>query len=140
MIAHLESDAVTPTAFVQNPHFSITADIEFGTLNRDGDCVNVGICRMQPNVKPDLKTPRRCHYALAHLSVGASGHLRMFFPRAGMKPCTARAFFSHWLFPVPLACVVPDALAQGLCGLRQTILPAGAYPIRRVEAGYWVEF
>ncbi len=140
MIAHLESDAATPTAFVQSFSFTITADIEFGTLNRDGDCVNVGICRMQPNVRPELAARRRCHHALAHLSVGELGNLRMFFPRKGMKPCTERAFFSPWLFPVPVACVVPEVLVRQLEGLQQTILPPGTYAIRRSEKGFWVEF
>lgn len=140
MISHLKSDAAAPTAFVQTTTRTVTAEIEFGTLNKDNECVQVGICRLEPNAKLQPAARRRCHHALVHLLTGEAGNLVMFFPRNGMKPCTARAFFSHWLFPVPVAFVVPDLFVRQLGGLRQTILPPGTYPIRRDASGYWVEF
>lgn len=140
MITHLESDVVArPLA---NPASSqiLTAEIEFGTINRNGECVNVGICRLQPNVNASRPSHRRCPQALAELSVNNQGCLQIFFPKNGMMPCTERAFFSHWLFPVPLAVVLPEFIGQGLAGLKQSILPAGTYPIRRSAEGYRIEF
>ena len=140
MITHLESDVVARpcgnSAFLS----SISAEIEFGTVNRYGECVNVGICRLQPNVNSSRPSHRRCPQALVQLSVNNEGHLRIFFPKKGMMPCTERAFFSHWLFPLPVAFIVPEFAVRGLDNLQQTILPAGTYPIRRTTDGYWIEF
>ncbi|MCC7505029.1 MAG: hypothetical protein IT259_07005 [Saprospiraceae bacterium] len=140
MIAHLESDVVTRHAQIPFTSSTILADIEFGTRNRDGDCVNIGICRIQPNVNSARPSHRRCPLVIGELSVGENGCLNIFFPHEGMLPCTARAFFSHWLFPLPVAYVLPENILHALAGLQQTILPAGTYPIKRVEGGYMIHF
>lgn len=118
---------------------SVKADIEFGTMNRDGDCVNNGICRIQA-VRRNRPQARRCHRAGALLCVGREGRLQIFFPRAAMMPCTERAFFAPYLFPVPVAYALPQPLSDRLEGLLQTIIVPGVYPIRRTAAGYQIEF
>lgn len=138
MIAHPSTDTAR-SDLEQLPARMLRADIEFGTMSRDGDCVNIGICRVEPNVR-NRSDNRHCPHAEVLLGAGEQGNLRMFFPRNGMKPCTIRAFFSNWLFALPVPFVLHETLVRRIEGLRQSILPAGAYPIRRTENGFWLEF
>lgn len=122
----------------------LQANVEFGVLQSDGNCVNIGICRISTTHYTDMaearKKQRRCPIAAVFLSVGAQGHLQAFFPRSGMMPCTERAFFKGPVFPVPTSYYLPESVQDGLPGLVQNIIPAGLYPIRRQEEGYWIEF
>jgi hypothetical protein len=122
----------------------IHANVEFGVLQSNGNCVNIGICRINTTHYNDMavsrQKQRRCPLAQALLSVSDQGRLRVFFPRNGMMPCTERAFFKAPLFPVPLPYFLPESIQNDLPGLEQNIISAGMYPIRRGEEGYWIEF
>ncbi len=122
----------------------IHANVEFGVLQSNGNCVNIGICRINTTHYKDMAVSRpkqrRCPLAQALLSVSDQGRLRVFFPRNGMMPCTERTFFKAPLFPVPLPYFLPETIQNGLPGLEQNIISAGMYPIRRGEEGYWIEF
>ncbi len=129
----------SPTA----PNF-LLANVEFGVLQSDGNCVNIGICRINTthysNMELTRNRNRQCPQAEVLLSVGPNGRLQMFFPRAGMQACTEQAFFRTPVFPVPVSYCLPEAVRDQLPGLLEAIIPSGLYPIRRMPEGYSVEF
>jgi len=133
----VESGTATDLPFVH-------ANVEFGVLQSDGECINIGICRITTthynSFSVERPKPRRCPIAAAKLSRGATGRLRAFFPKAGMLPCTERAFFSQPVFPVPLPYYLPETVRAALPGLREQIIAPGLYPIRQSARGYWIEF
>lgn len=120
------------------------ADVEFGVLQSNGDCVNIGICRINTthyaNMAFARKKHRLCPSAEAFLRASPEGRLQAFFPRAGMLACTERAFFSKPVFPVPVAYFLPEPVQNDLPGLTQDIIAAGLYPIRRSDEGFWIDF
>lgn len=122
----------------------ILANVEFGVLQSDGNCVNIGICRINTTHYTDMavsrQKQRRCPVASALLSVNEQGRLQAFFPRTGMMPCTERIFFRGPVFPVPVPYLLPESVQDKLPGLEQDMIPSGLYPIRRTEEGYWIEF
>lgn len=122
----------------------LRANVEFGVLQSNGDCVNIGICRINTTHCTDMvrarKKQRQCPFAEAKLSVSPKGRLQAFFPRTGMLPCTERIFFRGPVFPVPVAYFLPEAVQNGLPGLSQAIIATGLYPIRKSDEGYWIEF
>lgn len=124
---------------------TLNANVEFGVLQSNGNCTNIGICRINTthvshHMANTRKEKRRCPLAEALLSVNPKGHLQIFFPRSGMKPCTERVFFRGPIFPVQVAYLLPESLQQQLPGLRQQVIPSGIYPIRRSAEGYYIEF
>lgn len=122
----------------------LRANVEFGVMQSNGNCVNIGICRINTTHCTDMASARhkqrRCPLAEALLSVSGRGRLLVFFPRAGMMPCTERAFFSRPVFPVPVPYFLPASVHDNLPGLNQNIISEGLYPVRRTAEGYWVEF
>ena len=122
----------------------LRANVEFGVMQSNGNCVNIGICRINTTHCTEMASARqkqrRCPLAEALLSVTTRGRLQVFFPRAGMMPCTERAFFSRPVFPVPVPYFLPESVQNNLPGLEQNIISEGLYPIRRTAEGYWVEF
>lgn len=120
------------------------ANVEFGVLQSNGNCSNIGICRINTThvakMVENRRKNRRCPLAAATLSVSTAGRLQIFFPRTGMKACTQRVFFRAPVFPVPVAYLLPQSIQQQLPGLQQSIIDAGLYPIRRSETGYFIEF
>jgi hypothetical protein len=125
-------------------HPFVHANVEFGVLQSDGECINIGICRITTTHYNSFSTerpkPRRCPIVAAKLSRGATGRLLAFFPKADMLPCTERAFFSRPVFAVPLPYYLPETVQEALPGLQGQIIAAGLYPIRRNARGYWIEF
>lgn len=121
---------------------TIRADVEFGVMQANGDCVGVGICRIitTHQLHTNRSHRRRCPRARAFLSASEEGRLEMFFPKNGMLPCTERAFFRHRVFPVPLPVFLPEDIRTALPDLRQTLLDAGLYSVRVAVAGYWITF
>ncbi|MEZ4942090.1 MAG: hypothetical protein R3D58_14520 [Saprospiraceae bacterium] len=122
----------------------LNASVEFGVLQSNGNCTNIGICRINTthvnHMVNTRKEKRRCPLAEALLSVGPTGRLQIFFPRSGMKPCTERVFFRGPVFPVQVAYLLPESLQKQLPGLMQAVIPTGIYPIRRSDEGYYIEF
>lgn len=120
------------------------ANVEFGVLQSDGECVRLGICRINTTHYYDMINTRlkrrQCPIAGAKLHVSPQGRLLVFFPKKGMLPCTEREFFRQPVFPVPVAYFLPEDVREGLPALEQIIIPAGLYPIRQSVKGYWVEF
>ncbi len=120
----------------------VNADVEFGVMQANGDCVGIGICRIITTHQV-LERPtrsRRCLRAQAFLNVSDAGRLEMFFPRSGMLPCTERAFFSRRMFAVPVPVFLAEAIQESLPGLKQHIIAAGLYPVREEATGYRVVF
>jgi hypothetical protein len=125
---------------VQSP---VRADVKFGVLQPNGDCTNVGICRIVTVQRQGYALPakrRSCPTAAAELFLSMEGRLLIYFPKSGMLPCTERAFFRQLVFPMPVAHCLPEDVLKCLHGLKQHIIPAGLYPIRRSASGYWVAF
>ncbi len=122
----------------------LLASVEFGVMQSNGNCVNIGICRINTThcnqMVLDRPKHRRCPLAEALLRVSDNGRLLVFFPRAGMMACTERTFFRGPVFPVPAPYCLPESVLEGLPGLDQNIIAAGLYPIRRNNEGYWIEF
>ncbi len=115
------------------------ADVEFGVLNKNGDCINIGICKVNTNIRFS-SAPRRCRHALAQLIVTRSGTLQMRFDRKDLLPCTERAIFKLSVFPVPVAFTIPDAIREALPELSQTVIAPGRYPILSIKEAYLIEF
>jgi hypothetical protein len=122
----------------------LLASVEFGVLQSNGNCSNIGICRINTTHFTEMAVTRqrhrRCPIAEALLSVSSEGRLQVFFPRSGMKPCTERVFFCGPVFPVPVAYFLPESIQNSLPGLLQPIITAGLYPIRRNDEGFYIEF
>ncbi len=117
---------------------TLTADVEFGVLTKDGDCILTGICRVAECLPPLGK--RRCRFAPALFRAAEGGQVQCFFPKGLMRPCVRAAFFEGEDFVVPLPVLLPAFVAEGL-GLPPgaTILP-GLYPIARESEGYTLCF
>lgn len=127
-------------------HETITCGVEFGVPCADGSCIQVGICRIIPDVIPQSAVQfsfnRRCQFATAEIGLhheGGSGW-RFYFSCCSLKPCTERAIFKNRYFPVPVDFVMPDALMSQFGGDAAAIIRAGKYPIRAVNGGYEIIF
>lgn len=120
----------------------VKADVEFGIMQANGDCVGIGICRIitTHQLHQSKNRRRKCAHALALLSVSDKGRLEIFFPRGGMLPCTERAFFRALVFAMPRPVFLSEELRKALPTLQQTDLSAGLYPIRAEKSGYRVVF
>lgn len=124
----------------------LSANVEFGVMQSDGNCVNIGICRIVSNRKnkrtatPARSEKRRCPTAKAFFSLSPDGRLQAFFPRAGMMACTQRAFFRAPVFPVPVPYFLPESFQNDLPGLKEPVISAGLYPIRTTEEGFFITF
>lgn len=120
----------------------VFADVEFGVMQANGECIGVGICRIitTHQMRPRSSYQRRCPRAEAMLQASVEGRLEIFFPKRGMLPCTERAFFRQRVFPVPVPIFLPGGLRRSLPNLQQTIVEAGLYPVRSEATGYWVAF
>ena len=135
-ISDLEEQGFVARSFVR-------ADVKFGVLQSNGDCTNVGICRIVTVQREEQALPprrRSCPTAAAELFPSIHGRLLIYFPKSGMLPCTERAFFRQPVFSVPVAHCLSDDVLKCLPGLEQYIISAGLYPIRRSASGYWVAF
>ncbi|HNM28011.1 MAG TPA: hypothetical protein PKL15_21360 [Saprospiraceae bacterium] len=144
MTAYTRADVLLHPVEQINHSFFLHAGVEFGVLQANGNCVNIGICRINTTHHSDMtltrKKQRRCPTADARFYVGPKGRLLAFFPRSGMLPCTERVFFRGPVFPVPVAYCLPESVCGGLPGLAQNIISAGLYLIRKSDEGYWIEF
>lgn len=120
----------------------VKADVEFGVMQANGECVGVGICRIitTHQLHTGRSYRRHCPRAMAFLSASEEGRLEMFFPKNGMLPCTERAFFRHRVFPVPLPVFLPEDIRGALPDVQQAILDAGLYPVKVEATGYRVTF
>ena len=144
MTAYTTSDVLLLPSERASDFIHVQGSVEFGVLQSNGDCVNIGICRINTTHLTKMATARyknrSCPMAEALLGVGPDGHLWVFFPRAGMKPCTERVFFRGPVFPVPVPYYLPEDVQQSLPGLTQQIIASGLYPIRRDAEGFWIQF
>jgi hypothetical protein len=119
---------------------TITCNVHFGVPGGQGDCAQMGICRVIVDQAPTKEEVRRCRVTKAQLFLDGDGHWSMFFEKADILPCTERAvFFNKW-FPVPVAYRLDDAIAEKLDPEAQTLIAAGKYPISRSEDGYLIRF
>lgn len=121
---------------------AVHADVKFGVQQPNGDCTNVGICRIVTVQWQGRSLPKRrsCPTAAVELFPSMNGRLLIHFPKSGMLPCTERVFFRQPVFPMPVAYCLPEDVLTGIPGLEQQIILAGLYPIRYGASGYWVEF
>lgn len=123
---------------------SIRADVEFGVMQSNGDCIGIGICRITTThyAQQGQKRPRQrsCPLVSARIQARSDGRLVIFFPKSGMLPCTERAFFRQPVFPVSVPYYLPDDLREQLPELRLCIVEPGVYPIQHSASGYWVTF
>lgn len=123
---------------------SLDTAVEFGNMQSNGDCIGIGVCRITTThyFQHRLKKPRQrsCPLAFAQLHVLPNGRMALFFPKAGMLPCTERAFFKQRVFPVSVPYYLPDEIREQLPELQTGILDAGLHPIRPTDSGYWVTF
>jgi hypothetical protein len=132
-------ESVVPTAAVEHLLLPLMADVEFGILNKNGDCVNIGICKINTSIR-SANAPSRCRHALARLGVTIRGTLIMCFERKGLLPCTERAIFRLLAFPIPASFIIPDTVRAALPELSQAVIAPGRYPIRSTKDAYFIEF
>ncbi len=119
---------------------AVQAEVEFGVMQANGDCIGIGICRIITTHQLQAHRRRRCARAQALLCVSEARRLCIFFPRSGMLPCTERAIFRKPLFALPQPLFLSEAVRRALPQLQQLIVAAGTYPIRASAAGYWIAF
>ena len=121
----------------------ITVSVEFGQRLANGNCGHVGICKIGdaalPGAAPQARKGR-CRRAIAHISVGATGHPIFFFSKHKMLPCTARVFFRGPAFQIPEPFELPGTWQHELPQLQFSQLEAGTYPIEKYEAGFLIRF
>lgn len=117
---------------------ALTADVEFGVLTKDGDCILTGICRVAEMLPPSAK--RRCRFAPALLSAAEGGQVQCFFPKGLMRPCVRAAFFERENFEVPLPVPLPAFVTETLCLPLGTAIASGQYPIVHQPEGYLLLF
>lgn len=124
----------TSSSIPQPTKKALVADVEFGVLTKDGDCILTGICRVSEALP--LSTERRCRHAPAVFSREGERHLSCFFPRALMRPCVRAAFFDQEDFGLPLSVPLP-AFVTGALGLpSDTVIAPGLLPIVKTAEGY----
>lgn len=128
---------------ISNNTQPITCNVHFGVPGGQGDCIQIGICRViideTPNPSTLAKENRRCRQAAAKITPNADGGIDMFFAEEGIMPCTERAIFRNAWFPVPVAHVLPEAIAARFEGVR-SVISSGRYPVSRVPGGYVISF
>jgi hypothetical protein len=144
----------TLTAFAEEGQFlfsslgnhvtPLTCNVHFGVPGGQGDCVQIGICRVTidavPHVPELAHENRHCRQAAARVTVNQDGGIDMFFPKEGIMPCTERAIFRNKWFPVPVAHHLPFEMINRLePGVRQ-VISVGRYPVSRVPGGYVISF
>ena len=124
-------------------HTPITCNVHFGVPGGQGDCIQIGICRViideTPNPSTLAKENRRCRQAAAQITPNADGGIDMFFPEEGIMPCTERAIFRNAWFPVPVAHELPGEISNRFENTRR-VIAAGRYPVIRVSGGYVISF
>lgn len=120
----------------------VLANVHFGVPGGNGECLQIGICRVVIDSIPALgpKASRRCREASAYFSVNQDGDLEMFFPLAGIMPCTERAIFRNKWFPVPEAYRLPDHIITQLPHGTPPVIAVGKYPITQKVDGYTITF
>ena len=120
----------------------VLANVHFGVPGGNGECLQIGICRVVIDSIPALgpKVSRRCRQASAYFSVNQDGDLEMFFPFAGIMPCTERAIFRNKWFPVPEAYRLPDHILTELPHGTPPVIAVGKYPITKKLDGYTITF
>jgi hypothetical protein len=99
----------TLTAFAEEGQFlfsslgnhvtPVTCNVHFGVPGGQGDCVQIGICRViidaVPHATELAHENRHCRQAAARVTVNQDGGIDMFFPKEGIMPCTERAIFRY---------------------------------------------
>ena len=119
---------------------SVTCNVHFGVPGGQGDCLQIGICRVIIDAFPSAIQDRRCRKAQAELYINESGQYEMFFAAEGIMPCTERAIFKNKWFPVPVAHRFDENIVKNLDTDISPIIPVGKYPITKVQDGYVISF
>ena len=123
---------------------AVTCNVHFGVPGGQGDCIQIGICRVIIDTvapKTNLEREnRRCRQAAAQVTVNQDGGIDMFFAEEGIMPCTERAIFKNKWFPVPVAYQLPDAMMSQLDDGARQVIAVGRYPVSRVDGGYVISF
>lgn len=141
----IASRATNPPLFqpINTEHTPVTCNVHFGVPGGQGDCIQIGICRViiDESVDPSrlAKENRRCRQAAAQITPNTDGGIDMFFAREGIMPCTERAIFRNAWFPVPVAHVLPEEISERFGGVRR-VIAAGRYPVTPVTGGYVISF
>ena len=129
---------------LKNKVTTVTCNVHFGVPGGQGDCIQIGICRVIIDAVPNSNTlareNRRCRQAAAEVTVNQDGGIDMFFPEEGIMPCTERAVFRNQWFPVPVAHQLPDEMMNRLESGIRPVIAAGRYPVSRVPGGYVISF
>ena len=91
----------------------VLANVHFGVPGGNGECLQIGICRVVIDSIPALgpKVSRRCRQASAYFSVNQDGDLEMFFRLRALCPVrngpfleiNGFPFLRHFLYPTILS-------------------------------------
>jgi hypothetical protein len=123
---------------------NVVCNVQFGSPDTSGDCVHVGICRVMADLahgqSSQISAKSRCQQASAIAGFNQEGRFSLFFPQAGIKPCTERAIFKNKYLPVPVAHVFEDNMHRALGTALPMEIPVGRYPILVVSGGYRIDF
>jgi hypothetical protein len=122
------------------PHRAVASTVYFGVPDQNGNCVQVGICRLVLDQNTSSKENRRCRLAKASAFTLQDGSLGLFFAFEDLLPCTERAIFKNKRLPVPVACPLPTTLLEKLEEPIMPIIAKGNYPIAKVAGGYLIAF
>lgn len=137
--AFIETGAPSaPEFFI--PANAVVCTVHFGVPDKQGNCLQVGICRVIVDAAPTEKENRRCRLAQAYAFPGADGGLDMYFPAEDILPCTERAVFRNKWLPVPVRCEMPEELILRFDEAVMPVVAPGRYPITRYQDGYLISF
>lgn len=104
------------------------AEVIFGTPSKY--CQGVGICRILSRAPKWAQLT--CPHVPAHLSLSASGWLRLRFDRGSMPEPVARRYFGQPFFQIDEPCALPSRFRL-LPHTAPCILQPGLYPILQTE-------
>jgi hypothetical protein len=122
------------------PQRAVASTVYFGVPDKNGNCVQVGICRMILDQNTNNKENKRCRLAKALAFTLSDGSLALFFSGEHLLPCTERAIFKNKWLPVPVACPLPQDLLDKLEDPIMPVIAKGNYPITKVRGGYMISF
>jgi hypothetical protein len=88
----------------------------------------------------DFFQAHECRKAIGFLCQSNTlDHVWIFFPKAGMLPCTRSQFFTERIFSVPTPCALPTSIMLRHRLEPNSFIGIGSYPIQRVAQGYLME-
>ena len=122
-----------------SPIASIAAEVQFGTLTADGDCVHMGICKIDLPTKW-MDGALRCAAAPVRITWHGGNKMCFCFRHCDVSACAAAHYLGSPLFELPQRFVFPQNICTALRLSGLIVIPSGFYPIVRTKSTWLVLF